>query len=152
MKKKIVPTLQQEVKIKVDIVTNDEIKIYYTGKFQDFTARYIIKIFTMFTPFLIQQACVLRTVKIKAFENIKEQGENGAKELFLLFLQHFLSFEKQLPVVSYKIDIFNLKKSKRFSPFYNGLYRFDAKPHFDALKIYIAVENIVRKGEIACNK
>ena len=27
-------------------------------------------------------------------------------------------------------------------------------PHFDALKIYIhvAVENIVRKGEIACNK
>ena len=25
-------------------------------------------------------------------------------------------------------------------------------PHFDAPKIYIAVENIVRKGEIACNK
>ena len=25
-------------------------------------------------------------------------------------------------------------------------------PHFDALKIYIAVENIVRKGEIACYK
>ena len=25
-------------------------------------------------------------------------------------------------------------------------------PHFDTLKIYIAVENIVRKGEIACNK
>ena len=44
MKKKPVPTLRQEVKVKVDIVTSDDIKIYYTGKFQDFTARYIIKI------------------------------------------------------------------------------------------------------------
>ena len=45
MKKKVVPTLRQEVKVKVDIVTSDDIKIYYTGKFQDFTARYIIKSF-----------------------------------------------------------------------------------------------------------
>ena len=44
MKKKVVPKLRQEVKIKVDIVTSDDIKIYYTGKFQDFTARYIKKI------------------------------------------------------------------------------------------------------------
>ena len=43
MKKKVVPTLRQEVKVKVDIVTSDNIKIHYTGKFQDFTARYIIK-------------------------------------------------------------------------------------------------------------
>ena len=35
MKKKV-------VKEKVDIVTSDDIKIYYTGKFQDFTTRYII--------------------------------------------------------------------------------------------------------------
>ena len=35
--------LRQEVKVKVDIVTSDDIKIYYTGKLQDFTARYIIK-------------------------------------------------------------------------------------------------------------
>ena len=28
--------------MKVDIVTGDDIKIYYTGKFQDFTARCII--------------------------------------------------------------------------------------------------------------
>ena len=42
MKKKVVPKLRQEVKLKVDIVTSDDIKIYYTGKFQDFTARYII--------------------------------------------------------------------------------------------------------------
>ena len=41
MKKKVVPKLRQEVK--VDIVTSDDIKIYYTWKFQDFTARYIIK-------------------------------------------------------------------------------------------------------------
>ena len=44
MKKKVVPKLRREVKVKVDIVTNgDDIKIYYTGKFQDFTTRYIIK-------------------------------------------------------------------------------------------------------------
>ena len=42
MKKKIVPKLRQEVKVKADIVTSDDTKIYYTGKFQDFTARYII--------------------------------------------------------------------------------------------------------------
>ena len=39
--KKVVPKLRQEVK--VVIVTSDDIKIYYTGKFQDFNARYIIK-------------------------------------------------------------------------------------------------------------
>ena len=42
MKKKLVPKLRQEVKVKVDICTSDDIKIYYTGKFQDFTAGYII--------------------------------------------------------------------------------------------------------------
>ena len=41
MKKKVVSKLRQEVKLIVDIVTSDDIKIYYTGKFQDFTARYI---------------------------------------------------------------------------------------------------------------
>ena len=44
MKKKIVPKLRQEVKVIVDIVTSDDIKIYFTGKFKDFTARYIIKL------------------------------------------------------------------------------------------------------------
>ena len=44
-KKKVVPKLlRQEVNVKIDIVTSDDIKIYYTGKFKDFTARYIIKI------------------------------------------------------------------------------------------------------------
>ena len=43
MKKNVVLTLRQEVKVKVDIVTSDDIKIYYTVKFQDFTARYIRK-------------------------------------------------------------------------------------------------------------
>ena len=42
MKKKVVPKLRQEVKVKVYIVTSDDIKIHYTGKSQDFTARYII--------------------------------------------------------------------------------------------------------------
>ena len=31
-KKKVVSKLRQEVKVKVDIVTSDDIKIYYTGK------------------------------------------------------------------------------------------------------------------------
>ena len=39
--KKIVTKLRQEVKVNADIVNSDNIKIYYTGKFQDFTARYI---------------------------------------------------------------------------------------------------------------
>ena len=42
--KKVAPKLRQEMKVKVDIFTSDDIKIYYTGKFQDFTARYIIKL------------------------------------------------------------------------------------------------------------
>ena len=33
-----------------------------------------------------------------------------------------------------------------------ALTHYHIMPHFDTLKIYIAVENIVRKGEIACNK
>ena len=45
-KKKVVPKLQHEVKVKVDIVTSDDIKIHYTGKFKDFTARYIINHFS----------------------------------------------------------------------------------------------------------
>ena len=31
--------------VQVDIVTSDDIKIYYTGKFQDFTTRYIINMY-----------------------------------------------------------------------------------------------------------
>ena len=42
MEKKKVPKLRQEVKVEIDIITSDDIKIYYTGKFQDFTSRYII--------------------------------------------------------------------------------------------------------------
>ena len=45
MRNKVVPKLRQEVK--VDIVTSDDIKINYTGKFQDFTVRYIIKIISI---------------------------------------------------------------------------------------------------------
>ena len=49
MKKKVVSKLLQEVKVKVDIITSDDNKIYNTGKFQDFTARYIIKLIKLFT-------------------------------------------------------------------------------------------------------
>ena len=33
-----------------------------------------------------------------------------------------------------------------------GLIHYHTMPHFDARKIYTALENIARKGEIACNK
>ena len=42
IEKKVVTKLQQAVKVKVDIITCDDINIYYTVKFQDFTARYVI--------------------------------------------------------------------------------------------------------------
>ena len=32
-----------------------------------------------------------------------------------------------------------------------SLTHYNIMPHFDALKIYKATENIVRKGEIACS-
>ena len=32
-KKKGIPKFRQEVKVKVDIVTSEDIKIYYSGKF-----------------------------------------------------------------------------------------------------------------------
>ena len=43
-KKQVVPKLRQDVKVKADIVTSDDIKIYYNEKFQDFTARYVMNI------------------------------------------------------------------------------------------------------------
>ena len=42
-KKKVVPKLRQEVKSKVDIISSDDIKSYYTWKFQDLTAKFIIQ-------------------------------------------------------------------------------------------------------------
>ena len=54
MKKKVVPKLRQEVKVKVDIVTSND-EVYYTGKFQDFTARYIMKC-------LMRHWCVCRVL------------------------------------------------------------------------------------------
>ena len=34
-------------KEKILVTTSDDIKIYYTGKFQDFTARYITQVFVL---------------------------------------------------------------------------------------------------------
>ena len=59
MEKKVVSKLRQEVKVKVDIVTSDDIKIYYTGKFQDFTARYIIKLLPCDLKFFSSLFCCM---------------------------------------------------------------------------------------------
>ena len=61
-KKKVVPKLRQEVRVKVDMVTSDDIKIYYTRKFQDFTARYIIKSFFFFVLQTRNRALIVNPV------------------------------------------------------------------------------------------
>ena len=43
MKKKVVPKLRQEVEVKVDIVTSDDIKVYYNGKFQKNFIKLVLK-------------------------------------------------------------------------------------------------------------
>ena len=66
MKKKVVPKLWQEVKVEVDIVTSEDIKIYHIGKFQDFTARCVIKHYIYYSKFskdhffLVKYFCILR--------------------------------------------------------------------------------------------
>ena len=73
MKKKVVFKLRQEVKVKIDIVTSDDIKIYYKGKFQDFTARYIIKYVYLL---LHNTTSSLITLWEKAFQDLL--GKNNA--------------------------------------------------------------------------
>ena len=85
IKKKIVLKLRQEVKVEVDIVTTDDIKIYYTGKFQDFSAMYIIM---RYNSFFTIQSQVLTFLKEEAFENIVG-GKKYWFQYFLLFLQGF---------------------------------------------------------------
>ena len=45
------------MKVKVGIVTSDDIKIYYTGKFQDFTARYVIKENSLWLYYIGNKGC-----------------------------------------------------------------------------------------------
>ena len=63
MKEKLVPKFRQEVKVKVDIVTSDDIKIYYTGKFQGFTAGYIIRFDFMFQSYSTKPKFFVRKVE-----------------------------------------------------------------------------------------
>ena len=69
MKKKVVPKLWQEVK--VDIVTSDDIKIYYTGKFQDFTARYIITKHKKFKHWFFSEHKIKNFLKVMRWPNVR---------------------------------------------------------------------------------
>ena len=51
--------------MKVDIVTSDDITIYNTGKFQDFTARYTIK-----KRLLLWKSTGSKSVKVKSRKKI----------------------------------------------------------------------------------
>ena len=112
---KVVSELQQEVKVKVDIITSDDIKIHYTGKFQDFTARYIINIASKLQEYQIakfdlfslrnnyqlcnypfpKQSQVFTVVQKKAFGNIMGNGENAGNQHFLLSLQCSFGYLRQ---------------------------------------------------------
>ena len=71
--KKVVRKLRQEVKLKVNNVTSDDIKIYYTGKFQDFTARYMIKFFFLiYQPFLFNISPIHRSFWINSLCDTQE--------------------------------------------------------------------------------
>ena len=95
MKKKVVPTLRQEVKVKVDIVTSDDIKIYYTRKFQDFSARYIIKKFSQniktspFNP--VQHNTNFQRTR---HNTLWEKGGNVDYQHFFFFQQCCLPYQR----------------------------------------------------------
>ena len=60
---------------------------------------------------------------------------------YFSFQMHF----KMSSVICFNLDQFETLSSG------NGLTHYHTMPHFDALKIF-SCGNIVRKGEIACNK
>ena len=125
MKKKVVPKLLQEVKVKDDIVTSDDTKIYYTGKFQDFTARYIINIYIVICKCFHSSPNdkILDWSKLKAFadenfiiafffrlqykpfENNVGKGEIARNKQFLLFSQCFSTCLKNLFSIFVKFEI-----------------------------------------------
>ena len=75
MKKKVVPKLRQEVKVKVDIVTSDDIKIYYTEKIQDFTARYIIFFLPIHVTFLQKTSLDFsKLIDINKYDDLLGEG------------------------------------------------------------------------------
>ena len=137
MKKKVVPILLQEVKVKVDIVTSDDIKIYYTGKFQDFTARYIIKIFicvcdhTKHTLYLIlplhwlsvpeyllnpfpNKTCFLRVCSTSLLKTLWEKEKLLVTSNFSLFHSVFYSFgETSAMFIKFEIVVCNLSEFGR---------------------------------------
>ena len=84
--KKSVPKIRQEVKVKVDIVTSDDIKVYYTGKFHDFSARYIINNFIKrVLKNLIKRAFgEINYIFQDEFNNILSQQSTNSR----LFLSH----------------------------------------------------------------
>ena len=62
------------MKVEVDIVTSDDIKIYYTGKFQDFTGRYIIIKFNISLTSEVMIMAVNETHKtLKCFLDVSYQ-------------------------------------------------------------------------------
>ena len=89
----------------------------------------------------------------KWVENTVGKGEIARHEQFLLFPQ---CFQKAcFPVASKGVIVLewvNPSHNKKWTILIIWIAYYHTVPHFDAPEKYIAVENIVRKGEIACNK
>ena len=91
----------------------------------------------------------LTTLKKMPFESIMGKGENADN-------QHFSSFPRMFSALpktnfSFLSHYFVICKCFQFGlvSIFVELTHYHIMPHFDALQICIAVENIVRKGEIA---
>ena len=121
MKKKVVPKLRQEVK--VDMVTSDlililhqttkfspildDINIYYTGKFQDFTARYIINlncfpVLCKFSPFP-NKPWFLRVCSTYLLKTLWERAISPFPTAFSNCSENFLPFSSNLELSSAKL-------------------------------------------------
>ena len=114
--------------MKVDIVTGDDIKIYYTGKFQDFTARYII-IVNLYNNFFFSKATTTTTTTKM---NPKIDCSSGLKEAYVFSDASTLS----------KTTNFRLYLTIEFE---DDNFKFGENDR----KFSKRVENTERKGEIA---
>ena len=101
------------MKVKVDIVTSDDIKIYYTGKFQDFTDRYMIIVSLFLCRYILSQS-ITSSVKYNedtsSYSVVCHRNEQSSKLDFVHFMieemrrqldlasENFVKASKQYPV------------------------------------------------------
>ena len=109
--------------MKVDIVTSDDIKIYYTGKFQYFTARYIIKYLNEICPSL--QNCFLHQPSI-SHKHASLQHGIQTQTTKILFLSGSLTLSPTTMTIYVMITgSFNLSSSNALKLDHSTIFLFD---------------------------